>query len=208
MPLELASLEQNFRGLVRTLLGMPANSVHRANQFNPPPAGDQATQFATIFMQQLGVMGWDEVTHVNGTTEGYGEGGEGDGPFGGEEDNSGLGTGGFGDGGYGGDVPVDITELITGPRHFVASVQFFRGNAIVQANRLTALLQSSSGVALLLASGVGIGKIGSVRNLSALVDTYFENRAQLDIEFTIIAQEQITLETFDTFPTSLTSFEQ
>lgn len=182
MALNLDAIEQGFRTAVQVLLGMQPDSVRRANQFNPPPAGDQAEQYATVLVQQLGNVGWDEVTHSNvpEPTGGWGEDPDG--------------SGGFGTGGVN-----DVVETITGQRHFVASVQFFRGNALVQANRLTQILQSSTCMQQMLAAGIGIGKIGAVRNLSLLVDTYFENRGQLDIEFYVVSVEQLTLATYGKF---------
>ena len=81
----------------------------------------------------------------------------------------------------------------------MASVQFFRGDAMVLANTLGALLQSSASVAAMIADGICISTIGPVRNLSALVDTFFENRAQMDIEFNYVNQEQVDMPTFATF---------
>lgn len=180
MPIALATIEQNFRGNIRTLLGMPANSVIRANQQDPPPSGGQEDQYATVLVQEIGTYGWDEVTYTDSSDAGSGESGSGS-------------------DGYGGDETTDLTENITGQRRFMVSVQFFRGNAIVLANTLGALLQSSNGIAANIADGICISKIGSVRNLSALVDSYFENRAQMDIEFNYINQEQVDMPTFATF---------
>ncbi len=180
MPIPLATIEQNFRENIRTLLGMAANSVRRANQTDPPPSGGQQDQYATVLVNEIGTYGWDEVTYTDPSQAGSGEQGSGEGP-------------------YGGDETTDLTENITGQRHFTASVQFFRGNAIVMANTLGALLQSSNGIAANVADGICIAKIGPVRNLSALVDTFFENRAQMDIEFNYINQEQVDMPTFATF---------
>jgi hypothetical protein len=159
---------------------MPENSVRRANQFNPPPSGGQEDQYATVLIQEIGTYGWDEVTYTDPSDAGSGESGSGS-------------------DGYGGSETTDLTENITGQRRFMASVQFFRGNAIVLANTLGALLQSSASVAAMVADRICISKIGPVRNLSALVDTYFENRAQMDIEFNYVNQEQVDMPTFATF---------
>lgn len=180
MPIALATIEQNFRANVQELLGMPANSVRRANQQNPPPSGGQEDQYATVLIQDISTYGWDEVTYVDPSQAGLGQQGSGDGPLGGQE-------------------TTDLTENITGQRHFTASVQFFRGDAMVKANTLTALLQSGGSIAAMVADGICIAKIGPIRNLPALVDTFFENRAQLDIEFNFINQEQVDMPTFATF---------
>ena len=180
MPIPLATIEQNFRENIRTLLGMPANSVRRANQMDPPPSGGQTDQYATVLVQEIGTYGWDEVTYTDPSNAGLGEQGSGGGPLGGDE-------------------TTDLTENITGQRRFMVSVQFFREDAIVKANTLGALLQSSNSIAAMVADGICISKIGAVRNLSALVDTFFENRAQMDIEFNFINQEQVDMPTFATF---------
>lgn len=178
MPIDLPTVEQAFRATVRTLLGMAANSVRRANQFNPPPAGDQKTQFATVLVNEVDGRGWDDVTYA---------------------------AAGFGEDGYGdGNLDENVIESITGQRHFIASVQFFRGNAKSQAMRLKTLLQSSNGLQELQAAGIGLGKIGDIRDLSKLTDTFFEARAQFDVEFYLINQEQADLPTFGTFPVSIT----
>jgi hypothetical protein len=188
MPLKLTSIEQAFRANIRTLLGMPENSVRRANQFDPPPAGDQETQFATVFIQQVGGIGWDEITHANPTI-----------------DQDGYGQGGSGDGGAGTGAVNDVTEFITGNHLFVASVQFFRGDAIDQIERLGMLLQSSPSIQALLAAGIGLGKIGAIRNLSQVVDSFYENRAQMDVEFYVVDREQVDLATFGFFPVTINS---
>jgi hypothetical protein len=179
MPIDLTVLEPAFRATIRTLLGMPANSVKRANQFNPPPAGDQATPFATVLVSEVGGEGWDDVTYANA---GFGQDGFGEGN---EDDN--------------------VIETITGIRHFTASIQFFRGNAKSQAMRLKTLLQSTAAIQQLQAAGIGLGKLGDVRDLSQVVDTYYESRAQLIVEFCAINQETATVATFGSFPLSITT---
>jgi hypothetical protein len=185
MSLDLDLIEQTFRGVIRSILGMQPQSVRQANQFNPPPAGDQSQQFATVLVQEIGPTGWDEVTYAT-------PGGD-----------VGAGDQGFGSDGYGGDEVLTVTEQITGQRHFVASIQFFRGNARVQAVRLSQLIQSSNAVSSLLAAGIGIGKIGAVRNLTAVVDTFYEERSQIEIEFYVVVQEAVTMQTFGTFAGTL-----
>lgn len=202
MGLDLEAVEKTFRGLIRTLLIMPANSVRRANQFNPPPAGNQKEEFATVLIQEIGPLGWDEVTYLDTTESGYGQTGFGQGGFG-QGEAGGFGEGGFGDDGFGEDVTNDIVELITGQRHFVASVQFFRGKAMLQAMRLGALLQSSNAREALIAAGIGLGKIGSPKEVSKVIDTFYETRSQMDIEFYLINQEEVAMQTFGKFSSAI-----
>jgi|GEM_PF-2971383 hypothetical protein len=184
MPIDLATVEKAFRATIRTLLAMPANSVHRANQFNPPPAGGQSTQFATVLVTEVDSTGSDDVTYESADS-------------------------GFGTSGYGQVAPSeDVVEVITGMRHFTASVQFFRGNAKFQAMRLKTLLQSSNGLQQLQAAGIGLGKMGPIRDLSKVTDTYFEQRSHFDVEFYVVNQEQVDMSTFGTFPVSITTDSQ
>jgi hypothetical protein len=182
MPINLEALESDFRAVIRTVLEMPEHSVRRANQKNPPPAGDQATPFATVLVSEVGSTGWDDVTY-SGVP--YGQDGFGEDEFG-----------------------TTIIETITGQRHFTASIQFFKGKAKSQADRLKALLQSSTALQLLQAAGIGLGKIGEVRDLSQVVDTYYESRAQLNVEFYAVNQEQSLLASFGSFPVSITTDSQ
>lgn len=185
MPIDLTVIEPAFRATIRTLLGMADDSVRRANQFNPPPAGDQKSQFATLLITEVDGGGWDDVTYASipNVDMGYGEGS-------------------YGDGGYGEGV-ISVSETLTGMRYFTASIQFFRGNAKSQAMRLKTLLQSSAALQQLQAAGIGLGKIGTIRDLSKLTDTYIEQRAQLDVDFYVVNQEQLTLPTFGSFPVSV-----
>jgi hypothetical protein len=183
MALNLEAIETVFRKNIRMLLALPENSVWRANQQNPPQVEDQSFQFCTVLVQQIGPVGWDEVGYQDVPAPG----------------NPGFGQGGMGGGGYGNGEVEDVNEFITGTRRFMASVQFFRGNALTRANSLTQLLQSTSSLQALQAAGIGLVKIGAVRNLSQVVDTYFENRAQIDIEFNVVSQEQTDMPTYGEF---------
>lgn len=160
---DLKDANKKVRELVRTVLGMPENSVRPANQNAPTGTIDQ--QFATVLVMSVTPTGVDDESLVNEATP-----------------------------------SLNVTESQVGQRLVVASIQFFRGDAINKASRLTALLKFSSSVAKMQAAGLGFVKASPVRNLSAVVDTYWEERAQLDISFHLISNESVSTPTFGVFP--------
>lgn len=80
------------------------------------------------------------------------------------------------------------------------SIQFFNGLAFTQAQRLGVLLQSSAVIERMNVLGIGLLKIGVARNLTGLIDTFWESRGQIDLEFSLLAREQMVLGTYGTFP--------
>lgn len=102
------------------------------------------------------------------------------------------------------DLPsLNVLETIEGVRHITASVQFFRGDAYTKAARLPALMRSSAAMDTCRAQGLGFIRCGSPRNLTQEIDTNFEERGQIDIEFYVIAREEISLPTYGRFPMSI-----
>ena len=95
---------------------------------------------------------------------------------------------------------LDVDETVVGQRHLSASIQFFRGDAYTKAQRLEALLQTSKAISAMQAANLGLVRIGQARNITGLVDTYWEERGQIDIEFHVIADEITALPTFGRFP--------
>lgn len=102
-----------------------------------------------------------------------------------------------------GTLPDDIIETQEGQRLIMASVQFFRANAMTLAQRLPAALQTSAAIGLMRELGLGLVHLSSARDLAAVVNTLYEERAQLDIQFHLVAQEAVTLPTYGTFPISI-----
>jgi hypothetical protein len=140
------------------------------------PAGPQGQQFATVLVTDVSQVGYDQEKIVNMPDVG--------------------------------DPPVDpetVKWTLTGPRIVEASLQFFRGDAYSKACRAVSLLQSSFMTETLQALGLGFKSAGKVLNLTALVDDTWESRAQVNIQFCVIAQEQTILNTFGTFPIALES---
>lgn len=104
------------------------------------------------------------------------------------------------------DAPsLNVTETIIGQRRLVASIQFFRDDAYTKACRLNALLSMSSSVDKLQAMSLGLVRASPARNLTAVIDSAWEERAQIDLEFHLVAKEVQSLPTYGTFPVSVTT---
>lgn len=159
------SLNKRVRTLIRTLLGMPANSIRPANQNAPAGAIDE--QFATVLIMTIGATGQDERFLANEAAP-----------------------------------SKNVVELIGGQRKFVASVQFFRGDAYTKAMRLEALLSTSKAVDLMQQLGIGFVDSSPPRNLTGVVNTLWEERGQIDLTFYVIAAEATSIPTYGTFPIS------
>ena len=104
------------------------------------------------------------------------------------------------------DAPsLNVAETIIGQRRLVASIQFFRDDAYTKACRLNALLSMSSSVDKLQAIGLGLVRASPARNLTAVIDSAWEERAQIDLEFHLVAKEVQSIPTYGTFPISVTA---
>jgi hypothetical protein len=102
------------------------------------------------------------------------------------------------------DLPPDasataVNQNTSGCRTFSASIQIFRGDAFSKTVRLSTLLQSAEARENLQNLGLGLVHISPALNLTALVDTNWEERGQLEVEFSCVSTEQSTLETYGTF---------
>lgn len=95
---------------------------------------------------------------------------------------------------------ANLIETVQGARNFTASIQFFRGNAFDQAETLRRRLQMSDMIAACNAAGIVVTKFGKARNLSTVIDTFYEPRGQIDIDLSLIAQQTMSIATFNTFP--------
>lgn len=98
------------------------------------------------------------------------------------------------------DAPsLNVQESVIVQYTISLSVQFFKGDAYTKAQRLGVLLQTSSAIAKMQALGVGLVGASAARNLTAVVDTYWEERGQIDLEFHLVAQEVMSVPTYGTF---------
>lgn len=95
---------------------------------------------------------------------------------------------------------LNVTEIIIGQRRLVASVQFFRGDAYTKACRLQTLISLSSVVAKAQMAGIGSITASAAKNLTAVIDAGWEERAQIDLEFYLVAREIQSIPTFGRFP--------
>ena len=100
-------------------------------------------------------------------------------------------------------VAHQLTESVVGVRRIVASVQFFRTNAYTNASRLGGLLRNSASILLLNSLGLSLVRAGRVTNLSQVVDTYWEERAQMELEFYAASVEQAAVGTFVGVPITI-----
>lgn len=93
----------------------------------------------------------------------------------------------------------NVAETVVGQKKIMASVQFFRGDAYTKAARLGILLQTSSAIGKMQAVGLGLVKVGAATNLTAVVDTFWEERGQIIIEFHLVEVETVSTPTFGRF---------
>ena len=100
---------------------------------------------------------------------------------------------------------TNVQESVVGQRHFIASVQFFRGDAYSKACKLRTLLSMSSSIDKLQALGLGFVRAAAAKNLTTVVDTYWEERGQVDLEFHLAAKETVSTATYGRFPISVTT---
>lgn len=92
-----------------------------------------------------------------------------------------------------------ITEAIQGLRKLDCSVQFFKAGAVDRANRLTALLQKPSSVALMTSLGIGFIRATKVMSVPVVIDTRWEERSQLNIEFYTVSRETSAVDSYGKF---------
>ncbi len=100
---------------------------------------------------------------------------------------------------------MNVAETIVGQRRLVASVQFFREDAYTRACRLKTLLSMSRSIDRLQAMGLGLVRASPARNLTAVIDSAWEERAQIDLELYVVAKEVQSLPTFGRFPIEISS---
>lgn len=96
--------------------------------------------------------------------------------------------------------PFTNVETVAGLRQVTASVNFFRGPAYQRAMRMQGIFQTSGAKDLMDSFGYGFISAGKPQDLSAVQSTYFEARAQIDIDFYVTATESNNLDTFVQFP--------
>lgn len=99
---------------------------------------------------------------------------------------------------------TNVQEIVAGQRRFKASVQFFRADAFTLAQRLPGRMNLSSASAKMQALGLGYVGASDAKDLSAVIEADWEGRAQIDLEFHVMAVEVDSVPTYDTFPIATT----
>lgn len=94
----------------------------------------------------------------------------------------------------------NVRETTEGQREVLASINFYRGDAVSKAAKLQTLLSKSRATALMQELGLGLVSTSGVRNLGQTVGTKWEDRAQIDITFYVVASETDNLQTYGEFP--------
>lgn len=94
---------------------------------------------------------------------------------------------------------MPVLETIHGQRSVTASVQFFRGNAYEQALRLSTLMQSTAAQERMSIIGIGLVRMTDAKDLTALNNTRYEPRGQIDLMLHTITSESAQTPTFGTF---------
>ena len=94
----------------------------------------------------------------------------------------------------------DVQEYVRNHAEILVSVQFFRADALCFAERLRGRIVMSSVLLKMQEFGLGYIKSGDVRDLSAAIDTHYEARAQVDLSFYYVSNEEDTVPTFGRFP--------
>lgn len=92
----------------------------------------------------------------------------------------------------------NIQSDMVGQRICTASVQFFRAGAYQNALRLASVLSFDSSVSMMQQLGLGLIKTSSVTNVSAVINTEWEEQAKVSIDFSAIVLEGEVLNTYGT----------
>lgn len=85
------------------------------------------------------------------------------------------------------------------------SFQFFRQDAVALANKLRDRISLSSALQLMQDLGLGYVSAKPVRNLAGVVNSNWEERAQVDMDFHVVGIEEEVINAFAKFPVSVTN---
>lgn len=97
-------------------------------------------------------------------------------------------------------IPLNLLETVTSVYHVVSSVQFFRENATTLARQLKSAIESSGATDYMRAQNIGHIRTGLIMDVTNVVDTFYEERAKVDLEFYITVVAVASLATFGKFP--------
>ena len=162
----IADVAQSIRQVIRVAMGMDANSVRPAGQLSG--AGTQIQHMATVEIIAAPDLGWPAITYenVDGTP----------------------------------DSPVN--ENVDQLKELTASVNFYRGgnadaagiatyttHAMDDASRVEQRLRMSGNADLIRSLGLSFVKASKPRNLTALENSIWKSRGQIDLTFYVVNRE-------------------
>lgn len=96
-----------------------------------------------------------------------------------------------------------LEETHEGQRIVTASVQFFKKGALDSAKKLKNRISFSKHLQEMQLAGLGLVDVDQVRDLSAIVSSEWEQRAQLNITFHVVSVETMPVDIYDKFPVSI-----
>jgi hypothetical protein len=100
---------------------------------------------------------------------------------------------------------TNVLYSVKGQCVFTASVQFFRGAAYNRATRLKKLLQHPVAVEKMQVLGLGYVKASTAQNLTQVVDTFWEARGKIDVDFYVVSEEALEIASYREFPISIST---
>ncbi|TXG97748.1 MAG: hypothetical protein E6R08_06410 [Nevskiaceae bacterium] len=98
---------------------------------------------------------------------------------------------------------VNVRETATGSRDAMASISFIRGNAKELASKFESRITLGSARVRMQELGIGFVSTSAIRTLSSVVNSAWEDRAQIDLNFTYIDTEVDDVPTFAVFPITI-----
>lgn len=104
-----------------------------------------------------------------------------------------------------GDEQQRVEETQDSHRRITASVQIFRKEANLLANKLHDRLTLTSALQLMRSLGLGLISCTDVKDMSGVVNENWEERAAVDIDFYVVSTEKEALLTFGTFPITVST---
>lgn len=104
-----------------------------------------------------------------------------------------------------GDEQQRVEETQNSHVRITASIQVFRKDAYLLANKLHDRITLTSALQLMRSLGLGFISCTSVKDLSKVVNENWEEKAAVDIDFYVVSTETDLLLTFGTFPITIST---
>jgi len=181
-------LNRLVRQLVRTVMGMPANSVRPSDQL--APAGGQVDEIASVKIIDCQDSGWSVPAYEA------------------DEDDSDVVNEIL-------DTPKVFTASVQFFRRPATNADASSGKTAVgaakysnaafdRAARLGVLLQRSASTVVMQSIGLCLLTVGQARNLTAIADATWESRGQIDLTFNVVDRISAPVDTVATIPIGVT----